>query len=647
MNPVGGRASGAALAEQAASAASYSIRNPSAAPASVAPGQTVAIKADFIVSQASTVATYFEIRDSRNVIVTSQSYNSQAFSSGQLRSYTWNFTVPSNWATGTYRVHAGIFTPDFSKNLQWVADSSAFAVAKPAPTPTYAIGNGVAAPTSVAPGQAIAIKADFTVGQAATVATYFEIRDARNVIVSSQSYNSQAFSSGQVRSYTWNFTVPGNWGAGNYVVHAGIFAPDFSRNLQWVSGSSRFVVASTPTSGRQFYVDSNGGSDSNSGTSSSTPWRSLNKVNSTTFKAGDVINFRRGSVWTGNLQVRSSGTSASRITYRAYGSGAAPQITNPGVNYGNAIAVTGSYNLIQDFLLSDAHAAGVTINAGAVGNVVSANEITRTGTGVTVSGQYNLMTGNYVHDLTMIVNDSTPWTDYGAVCFWLQGNNNEVSYNRGINCRAPSYDFGHDGGFVEVWQNGDNSYIHHNYAENTNGFFELGSSGNGSAQNIRVAYNTIVNVTANGAGTSVCFNTGSYNIAVGTFRFENNTYVSTEGHPQAYRVFGCRSDLSMLVLRNNIFYSDLQIANNGNFTHSNNLYHMVSMVNGSGVGYSLGAGERTGDPLFANLGAHDLRPQAGSPAVDAGMNLGYTTDFLGTPLPQGPAPDIGAYERKR
>jgi hypothetical protein len=154
-------------------------------------------------------------------------------------------------------------------------------------------------------------------------------------------------------------------------------------------------------------------------------------------------------------------------------------------------------------------------------------------------------------------------------------------------------------------------------------------------------------VTAEGAGTSVCFNTGTYNISVGTFRFENNTYVSTAGHPQAYRVFGCRSDLSMLVLRNNIFYSDLQIANNGNFTHTNNLYNMVSMVNGSGVGYGLGSGERIGDPLFVNLGAHDLRLQTGSPAIDAGVNLGYTVDFLGTPLAQGSSADIGAYELKR
>jgi len=512
---------------------------------------------------------------------------------------------------------------------------------------SYSIHNGSNSPTSIVPGQTIAIRADFGMSEAKTVATYFEIRNSSNAIVGYTGYNYQAFSAGQVRTYTWNFTVPGNWPAGTYRVHAGIFASDWSGTLHWVFDASSFRVAMA-TAGRQFYVDSTGGSDSNSGNSESAPWRSLGKVNNTVFRAGDVINFKRGSAWTGELQVRSSGASGSPITYRAYGSGAAPRISNPGVYYGHAVMVTGSHNVIQDFLLTDAHEAGVMISANAAGNIVSKNEITRAGTGVTVSGQYNQIAGNYVHDLTMIVNDSSPGNDYGATCFWLQGSNNEVSYNRGINCRARSNDFGYDGGFVEIWQRGDNSYIHHNYAENTNGFFELGSSGNGSAQNIRVAYNAIVNVTAEGAGTSICFHSNdSYSISLGAFRFENNTYISTEGHPSAYRVFGCRNDLSMLVVRNNIFYSDIQIANSGNFTRSNNLYYMTGMVNGSGVGYNLGSGERMGDPVFTNMGGLDLRPQPWSPAIDAGINLSYGTDFLGTSLPQGAAPDIGAYEVKR
>jgi hypothetical protein len=37
-------------------------------------------------------------------------------------------------------------------------------------------------------------------------------------------------------------------------------------------------------------------------------------------------------------------------------------------------------------------------------------------------------------------------------------------------------------------------------------------------------------------------------------------------------------------------------------------------------------------------------PKAGSPAIDKGSDLGFTTDFAGKPIPAGTAPDIGAFE---
>ncbi len=411
---------------------------------------------------------------------------------------------------------------------------------------------------------------------------------------------------------------------------------------------SIFASATAAQAQTQFYVDSVGGSDSNAGTSSTSPWRSLAKVNGTDFQPGEVVNFKRGSVWTGTLKVKSSG-----VMYQGYGDPAAdpPHIKNPEEYYGHAVDVTGTDNVVQHFLITDAHEAGVIIRAGADGNVVQGNVITRTGTGVMIAGQHNRAISNYVHDLRMIVNDTRPDNDYGAVCFWLQADHNEIAYNSGVNCKAPSYDFGYDGGFVEVWRSGDYLYIHHNYARNTNGFFELGADNHGSAQNIRVAYNVIVNVTGRGSGTSICFNTGSYHINVGAFRFENNTFVSTSGHPDAYRIFGCRNDLSALRVRNNIFYSDIQIASNGNFSHYNNLYYMVNMVSGSGVGYALDvATETEADPRFVNLAGGDYNLQLTSPAIDAGMNLGYTNDMDGVPVPQALAslfPDMGAYEYRR
>jgi len=69
------------------------------------------------------------------------------------------------------------------------------------------------------------------------------------------------------------------------------------------------------------------GSDSNSGTSSASPWQTITKVNGSTFSAGDSVLFNRGDVWyASSLVVPSSGASGSPITFGAYGSGANPII---------------------------------------------------------------------------------------------------------------------------------------------------------------------------------------------------------------------------------------------------------------------------------------------------------------------------------
>jgi hypothetical protein len=63
-----------------------------------------------------------------------------------------------------------------------------------------------------------------------------------------------------------------------------------------------------------------------------------------------------------------------------------------------------------------------------------------------------------------------------------------------------------------------------------------------------------------------------------------------------------------------------------------------------GAGESLKEGEKIGDPLFVDFKNRDLRLRPGSPAVDAGIDLGYTLDFENKPIPSGKAPDMGAYE---
>lgn len=75
------------------------------------------------------------------------------------------------------------------------------------------------------------------------------------------------------------------------------------------------------------YYVSNSGNDTNSGLTSSLPWKTLAKVNATAFKAGDQILFQRGSVFYGSLTIKYSGTSGSPIVFGAYGTGENPMIS--------------------------------------------------------------------------------------------------------------------------------------------------------------------------------------------------------------------------------------------------------------------------------------------------------------------------------
>src|SRR2546425_1174836 len=62
------------------------------------------------------------------------------------------------------------------------------------------------------------------------------------------------------------------------------------------------------TAGQQYYIDSSTGSDSNFGTSESSPWKNISKINNTTFPAGSTINFKRGSVWNQALTINNNGS---------------------------------------------------------------------------------------------------------------------------------------------------------------------------------------------------------------------------------------------------------------------------------------------------------------------------------------------------
>lgn len=72
-------------------------------------------------------------------------------------------------------------------------------------------------------------------------------------------------------------------------------------------------------SGSCYYIDSIDGDDEQSGTSEEEAWKSLDKINATTFQPGDHILFKRGCSWSGQLNPKGSGSKDAPIIIEAYG----------------------------------------------------------------------------------------------------------------------------------------------------------------------------------------------------------------------------------------------------------------------------------------------------------------------------------------
>lgn len=83
-------------------------------------------------------------------------------------------------------------------------------------------------------------------------------------------------------------------------------------------------------SGITYYVDSQSGDDQAAGTSEAAPWKSLEKINSTTFQPGDQILLKSGCAWYGELYPKGSGTEGNPIIIDMYGGEEKPLIDGEG-----------------------------------------------------------------------------------------------------------------------------------------------------------------------------------------------------------------------------------------------------------------------------------------------------------------------------
>jgi hypothetical protein len=111
----------------------------------------------------------------------------------------------------------------------------------------------------------------------------------------------------------------------------------------------------TQAFGTTYYVSSSTGSDSNNGTSISTPWKTVIKVNAKALAPGDSVLFKSGDRWVGSnfsktLTTLRAGVSGNQIVYGKYGSGADP-ILDGNFTVSTGVRINHSYMTVQDMQL--------------------------------------------------------------------------------------------------------------------------------------------------------------------------------------------------------------------------------------------------------------------------------------------------------
>jgi hypothetical protein len=418
---------------------------------------------------------------------------------------------------------------------------------------------------------------------------------------------------------------------------------------------ARISTTGTPaagTGGTVYYIDATSGDDANAGTNQTAAWKTLAKVNSSSYVPGDVIAFQRGETFTGSAKILNAGVSTNPITITAYGDGAQPILTNPGGLY--MLQLDASYIAVANLAFTDGavfdnsdglgisgpkyeNSGAVDVTSNGTGTSVEDSTFTNVGIGVKTYGFGSVVTHNTFQNLQIAYRglDSGSETSYGAIGVSADNSNIEIAYNDFINCRSTNSPYGADGGAVEIegfTHTKDNITIHHNYSRGSQGFLESTET---STSNVSVTYNVSDDYQQFIAWDTTTTPSG--------YLAANNTIVRSSDASRLfdqyyYRVSGPAPASNWVTIKNNIFQTTAAFSL-FDFPHNHNLFSPSASI-----GYALGSGDIVADAQFVNPGTRDLRLKLTSPAVDNGTTSTSSTDLDAHAVGVGLGTDIGAFE---
>jgi len=444
----------------------------------------------------------------------------------------------------------------------------------------------------------------------------------------------------------------------------------------------------SPTIAATYCIDATDGNDSNDGLSTSSAWKTIAKVNSSSFQPGDYILFKKGEIWREQLNIPSSGIEGNPITFGAYGVGDKPAISGGSERDYAVLIANKRYIVIDGIKCSNSLHGAITI--GGISDNITVQNCIMTGSrhGIAIydnAGGDNIIQNNLIYDLTGNGINANPHTGStsGSETI-IKGNVIYNAFDFGMFCRVnywiiednEIYNCGHNTelgvecvGILIYSASADDDTGRHNVIRRNkiNGIVSAGYEGSGIecdrwCNNNKVYYN----VCFNNDGPGITLYDAANNEVYGNTCYGNCKNSSGElGKKGEIRLSSSISDLNKNnKVKNNIAYairpsvyalyidsstSDNEIDLDSNCWYSTN--ENWYFWNGAGSsnlekwnGLSVVGADLYTDPNMVNPANENFQLRGSSRCIDAGTNVGITKDFLGNNVPQGVGVDIGAFE---
>ena len=449
--------------------------------------------------------------------------------------------------------------------------------------------------------------------------------------------------------------------------------------------------------GTVYYV-SNGGSDDNDGVSPETPWHTISRVNAQPLAPGDVVRLKRGDCWREGITPR-SGSEQGPVAYSAYGHGDKPLLlgsieknrredwTDEGGNIWSTAAPSDVGNIIFDgeascgvkvWNSSELNAQGrfwydrsnrllklysTTCPADRYTDIECAlrpHMIEESGRSYIIyeqlalkyGGAHGIGGGETHHivvrdcDFSYLGGGELPMDGrivrFGnGVEFWGNAHDNLVercrlweiydaaltNQNRGAVVRQ--YNLRYRCNLIwnceysfEYWNRPEESLTDHVYFENNT----CVNAGGGWGHTQR----------PDPSGRHLCFYTTP--AVTRDIYVRNNIFYEAHGHA-FYAPRLTEKGLASLRLDHNCWYQS-----EGNMVLLPQQSYPMARFADYQAAIRLDAHSIVADPRLADTAKRDFHLSRTSPCIDAGTVVGLQTDFAGVPIPQGKAPEIGAYE---